>query len=164
MNPSSAAPSTREIPASLRRELSQLLGLNEHLLSELELLRRELGAPLTANLLDSIRGQSDTPVPRLFEDAARAIDQALEVLKACDAELQAQVRRPLGAVHLEGLPALPPRLSRFLAERQDVPGFHYELRRDRVRGWVVHWKEYGADGALRGAGQFYERPYAWLED
>ncbi|MCA9737398.1 MAG: hypothetical protein R3E98_05240 [Gemmatimonadota bacterium] len=163
MNPS-PAPTTPEAAPSLRREFSQLLGLNEHLSSELELLRRELSAPLTRALLDSVGARSDTTVPTVFEEAARAIDVALAALGRCDAELHTRIRAPLGELHLDGIPALPPRLSRFLAERQDIPGFHYEVRRDRVRGWVVHWKEYGTDGALRGAGQFYERPYAWLED
>jgi hypothetical protein len=35
---------------------------------------------------------------------------------------------------------------------------------DEVRGWMILWKEYTTRGTVRGFGQFYERPYAWLED
>ena len=35
---------------------------------------------------------------------------------------------------------------------------------DEVRGWVIRWKRYTLRGTVQGYGQFYERPYAWLED
>ena len=46
----------------------------------------------------------------------------------------------------------------------EVERFSYEVRQDSVRGWVIAWKEYTAEGIVRGFGQFYERPYAWLEE
>jgi hypothetical protein len=58
---------------------------------------------------------------------------------------------------------LPEAMLRFLATRQAAGGFTYELDRDAIRGWVIHWKEFTDKGVVRGAGHFYERPYAWLD-
>ena len=65
---------------------------------------------------------------------------------------------------MDGITNIPAYLQRFLAERAANPRFHYEVMQDEVRGWVVCWKEYTEKGTVRGYGQFYERPYAWLED
>ena len=65
---------------------------------------------------------------------------------------------------MAGVPDLPSPLQRFLAERTQFPGFTYEVVQDEVRGWVIRWKEYTARGRVRGFGQFYERPYAYLDD
>jgi hypothetical protein len=54
-------------------------------------------------------------------------------------------------------------MLRFLATRQAAGGFTYELDRDAIWGWVIHWKEFTDKGVVRGAGHFYERPYAWLD-
>jgi hypothetical protein len=59
---------------------------------------------------------------------------------------------------------MPAYLERFLAESSSQAGFSYEVIQDEVRGWVVCWKEYTHRGTVRGYGQFYERPYAWLEE
>jgi hypothetical protein len=59
---------------------------------------------------------------------------------------------------------MPAYLQRFLAERSNGPAFSYEVSQDEVRGWVIRWKEYTDQGTVRGFGQFYERPYAWLDD
>ncbi len=67
-------------------------------------------------------------------------------------------------MEVEGVENLPGRLARFLAERKDSRGFSYEVVQDAVRGWMILWKEYTDDGRIRGYGQFYERPYAWLDD
>jgi hypothetical protein len=65
---------------------------------------------------------------------------------------------------VEGVPDLPSQLQRFLAERIQTPGFTYDLVQDEVRGWVIRWKEHTPQGTIRGYGQFYERPYAYLDD
>ena len=65
---------------------------------------------------------------------------------------------------IEGITNMPAYLQRFLAERSQEPGFSYEVAQDPVRGWIVSWKEYTNRGTVRGYGQFYERPYAWLDD
>ena len=45
-----------------------------------------------------------------------------------------------------------------------MPGFTYEVIHDENRGWIIKWKEYTAKGSVRGSGQFYERPYAWIDE
>jgi len=65
---------------------------------------------------------------------------------------------------VDGVTNLPAPLSRFLAERSQYPGFKYKVIQDDVRGWVIRWKEYTHRGTVRGYGQFYERPYAWIYD
>ena len=164
MESSSIASHAQKTPRSVRRELSQLLGLCEHVAGELRLLRREMGATLARNLVDTIEEHLESIIPDEMDSTTQAIDRALSSLQSALDEIQAQMRVPQHEVQPAGMPPLPPRLARFLAERQTIPGFHYEIRQDPIRGWVVLWKEYGAEGALRGAGQFYERPYAWMED
>ena len=65
---------------------------------------------------------------------------------------------------VEGVTNMPAYLERFLAERSAQPGFTYEVVQDDVRGWMVCWKEFTHRGTVRGYGQFYERPYAWLDE
>jgi hypothetical protein len=55
---------------------------------------------------------------------------------------------------------MPAYLQRFLGERAAQSGFSYDVVQDVERGWV----EYTTHGTAGGYGQFYERPYAWLED
>jgi len=161
---SSVASREQKAPKNVRRELSQLLGLCEHVAGELRLLRREMDATLARSLIETIEEHLDSTVPDELDRTTQAIDRALSSLHAALDEIQTNMRIPRDEVQPEGMPALPPRLARFLAERQTIKGFHYEVRQDPIRGWVVLWKEFGAEGALRGAGQFYERPHAWMED
>ena len=164
MEPTSVASREQQAPRNVRRELSQLLGLCEHVAGELRLLRREIDASLARTLVEAIEEHLDSSIPDEMDRTTQAIDRALSSLHTALEEIQANMRVPRNEVQPEGMPALPPRLARFLAERQTIKGFHYEVRQDPIRGWVVLWKEYGAEGTLRGAGQFYERPYAWMEE
>jgi hypothetical protein len=154
---------THERPA-LKREYSQLLRLQEHLLNELQLLQHELASPLTEGILEQIETRAESPVPELLNEVRAHIGRALETLRQCEAELLGELQLEVKNLNLGGITNLPQRLARFLAERDGIPGFQHEVRRDRVRGWVIHWKEFDSNGVLRGAGQFYERPYAWLDD
>ena len=61
-------------------------------------------------------------------------------------------------------PTYPATLARFLAERRDMPGFTYQVLHDENRGWIILWKEYTQTGSVRGSGQFYERPNAWIDE
>ena len=93
------------------------------------------------------------------------IEDAVRAVQYCESE----IHRELVATSGKGIPTgefsnLPVALTRFLAERRDSPGFTYEMGQDPVRGWIIRWKEYSEKGTVRGAGQFYERPYAWLEE
>ncbi len=164
MESSGIASKTREVRRSVRRELSQLLGLCEHVSGELQLLRREMDSRLAQDLVDCIEEHLEGPLPGEMRRTSSSIDQALSHLETAIEEIGAQMRVPQCELQPEGVPALPPRLARFLAERREIPGFQFEVRQDAVRGWVVLWKEYGDNGILRGAGQFYERPYAWMDD
>ena len=65
---------------------------------------------------------------------------------------------------ISGVGNLPATLARFLAERRDLPGFTYGVLHDENRGWIILWKEYTNTGSVRGSGQFYERPYAWIDE
>ncbi len=65
---------------------------------------------------------------------------------------------------ISGVGNLPATLARFLDERRELPGFTYEVLHDENRGWIILWKEYTQTGSVRGSGQFYERPYAWIDE
>ena len=94
----------------------------------------------------------------------QAIEDALRAVQVAESDLQAQMREESDAPTVDGIENLPARLARFLAERHQLPGFTYEVEQDEVRGWMICWKEYTGDGNIRGYGQFYERPYAWLDE
>ena len=85
-------------------------------------------------------------------------------LKLFQSEIQNELLDERSEVTVEGVSNLPAPLARFLAERTQDDRFSYEVRQDPVRGWIIAWKEYTAEGIVRGSGQFYERPYAWLEE
>lgn len=97
-------------------------------------------------------------------EVVAALEEALRSIQLAEAEAQDALVSDAAEVSVEGIDNLPGRLSRFLAERLHYPGFTYEVSQDPVRGWVIAWKERTADGRIRGFGQFYERPYAWLDD
>jgi hypothetical protein len=93
-----------------------------------------------------------------------AVEEAIRILKVWESEIRLALITNADAIEVEGVPNLPPSLARFLAERKQVPGFSYEVTQDEVRGWVIRWKEFTGSGTVRGCGQFYERPYAWLDE
>ncbi len=147
-----------------KREFAQLQRIQEHLSRQFELMRDELEAPVLQNLLREIRRRSTSVAPDSFQELTALIEGALRTLKVVDAEIRAELEDEVRELRVEGISNLPPRLARFIAERREIEGFTYEITQDRLRGWVIRWKEYGADGRIRGAGQFAERPYAWLDD
>ena len=153
-------PDTSESKAG--REYAQLLRLQERLLVQLQKIRDELTAPVTASLVREIRRRTGT-APVLSE-VTSAVEEAIRNLKVQSSQIQLAVMEEPGALEVEGAANLPVPLARFLAERSQYPGFTYEVIQDEVRGWVIRWKEHTALGTVRGCGQFYERPYAWLED
>jgi hypothetical protein len=145
-----------------RREYSQLLRLQERLLTQLQRVRDELQAPGTVSLVKEIRRRTGN-APALSE-VTSAVEEAIRNLKVHTSEAQGALLEEPGGLEVDGAPNLPATLARFLAERQQFPGFSYQVSQDEVRGWVIRWKEHTAAGTVRGCGQFYERPYAWLED
>jgi hypothetical protein len=146
------------------REYSQLLRVQERLLAILQEALDEIGAPTTLNLLRQLRNRTGSKAPEDFARIANSVEGAIRDLKVFQSEVQTELLADRSDVEVEGVPNLPAPLARFLAERTEDERFSYEVRQDSVRGWVIAWKEYTAEGIVRGFGQFYERPYAWLEE
>lgn len=147
------------------RELSQLMRLQERLSSRLLKVRAELSTPATARILRSLRKRTGVTVEDTWGKVTAAVEEALRGLKVFESELKKELfDDPDDELSLDGIPELPAHLSRFLAERAKLDGFQYDVRQDPVRGWILRWKEYTADGTVRGYGQIYERPHAWLEE
>jgi hypothetical protein len=124
----------------------------------------EIGAPTTINLLRQIRNRTGSTAPEDFGRIANSVEGAIRELKLFQSEIQNELLDERSEVSVEGVSNLPAPLARFLAERTSNERFSYEVRQDPVRGWIIAWKEYTAEGIIRGFGQFYERPYAWLEE
>jgi hypothetical protein len=157
---------TREIRPSgdALREFSQLLRIQQRLLNMLEEVADELGAPTTLSLLKELRNRTGTTATESFARITTSVETAIRDLQLFESEVQGEILASPDQITIEGIPNLPPPLVRFLAERSQNPRFSYEVRQDAVRGWVIAWKEYAGEGIVRGFGQFYERPYAWLDD
>jgi hypothetical protein len=149
---------------SARREYAQLLRLHDRLGVQLRRVRDELEAPGTGALVrEIVRRTGDTPGEPIG-DVLTSVEEALRALKMASSQAQLALLDRHEVYEVAGIPDLPPTLSRFLAERAESPHFEYDVRQDEVRGWVIRWKERTAGGGIRGCGQFYERPYAWLDE
>lgn len=145
-----------------KREYSQLLRLHERLMAQLQRAREDLTSAQTTSLLKDIRARTGD-VPDLTA-ISKAVEESIRALKLSQSHIRQAILEHHETVSVEGVPNLPAHLQRFLAERSQFPGFSYEVVQDDVRGWVIQWKEYTSKGTVRGFGQFYERPYAYLED
>jgi hypothetical protein len=156
----------REIEPSMEalREFSQLLRIEQRLLGMLEEVADELGAPATLSLLREVRNRTGSTATETFARIATSVEGAIRELQVFESEIQKEILASPSQISIEGISNLPATLVRFLAERSQNPRFSYEVRQDAVRGWIIAWKEYAAEGIVRGFGQFYERPYAWLDD
>ncbi len=146
------------------RIYSQLLSLQERILTRLRLARDDLEAPTTQQLVRQIRTRTGGAVTEQMGQVTQAVEDALRSVQLCQSELQKELGSAPEYLPVDGIPNLPPVLRRFLAERAEAPGFRYEVLQDPVRGWIIRWKEYTDRGTVRGRGQFYERPYAWIDD
>jgi hypothetical protein len=153
----------RQKPNALR-EFSQLLRIQERLLGMLQEVLDELGAPTTLTLLRELRSRTGSTAPESFARITTSVEGAFRELKVFESEIQSELLEIPGEITVEGIGNLPATLSRFLAERAQNPRFSYTVHQDPVRGWIITWKEYTAQGMVRGFGQFYERPYAWLDE
>jgi hypothetical protein len=147
-----------------RREYAQLLRLHERLNTQLRRIRDELATPELATLLKEISRRTGSSPRSSLTEVRSAVEEALRGLKVAGSEAHAALTDEGDPIEVPGIDALPSALARFLAERQNLPGFEYEVLQDEVRGWVIRWREETADGRIRGFGQFYERPYAWLDE
>lgn len=148
-----------------RREYASLLRLQRRLLAHLERLRDELASPSTAALLRQLRHSAASRAADHAAGVKGALEEAIRAIKVWGSEIQGETLNLEDAGLAQTLVGgLPPSLSRFLAERQQTGECRIDVAHDSDRGWIIRWKEYTHDGKLRGAGQFAERPYAWLED
>lgn len=147
------------------RAYAQLLRQQERAIQALEDLRDELEAPTTRALLREIRHEATRDVEEALGEVRDRVQETLRAAQVCQSEIHRELMvNPSRPTVVDGPSNLPPVMARFLTERQRTPGFTYEVRQDEVRGWVIHWKEYTHRGTVRGSGQFYERPYAWLDE
>jgi hypothetical protein len=153
-----------EQPSEARREYAQLLRLHDRLKQQLQRIRDDMDAPGTAKLLREIRRRVGMGPETSLGDVVSSIEEALRALQLAESEAQNALEGDGEEAEVEGIDNLPGRLARFIAERRESEGFQYEVVQDPVRGWMILWKEYTEDGRIRGYGQFYERPYAWLDD
>jgi hypothetical protein len=138
--------------------------MHERLIVQLVRIREELAAPTTEELLKEIRTRTGVSPQTHLMEIRREVEETIRALELSQANIQQELMEESGELAVEGVPNLPAHLARFLAERKEFPGFSYEVRQDEVRGWVITWKEYTHRGTIRGCGQFYERPYAWLDE
>jgi hypothetical protein len=145
-----------------KREYAQLLRLHERLLAQMQRTLEELTSSQTGKLLRDIKVRTGSE-PDLTT-VNTAIEESIRALKLSQSEIRQAITEHHDLMEVEGIPNLPAHLQRFLAEREQLPGFTYEVLQDEVRGWVICWKEYTSRGTVRGYGQFYERPYAYLDD
>jgi hypothetical protein len=153
-----------ERPLEARREYAQLLRLHDRIRQQLQRIRDDMDAPGTAKLLREIRRRVGMGPETSLGDVVSSIEEALRALQLAESEAQNALEGDGEEAEVEGIDNLPGRLARFIAERRESEGFQYEVVQDPVRGWMILWKEYTEDGRIRGYGQFYERPYAWLDD
>jgi vacuolar-type H+-ATPase subunit H len=151
--------------AGSTRSFAQLLRQQERIIKALEDLRDELEAPTTRALIREARRHATRDVEEALGEVRDRVQETLRAAQVCQSEIHRELMvNPGRAQVVDGPSNLPPVMARFLSERQRTPGFTYELREDEVRGWIIHWKEYTHRGTVRGSGQFYERPYAWLDE
>lgn len=150
--------------AHSRREQAQVLRLHDRTRTLLQRARDDLTSPGVKKLLKEIRRRSGDSLEAGLSDVISAIEEALRAVQVAESDAQLEMQEENAITAIQGIDNLPARLGRFLAERDHLPGFSYEVEQDEARGWVITWKEYTHEGTIRGAGQFYERPFAWLDD
>ena len=147
-----------------KREYAQLLHLHTRILSQLKEIREHLIAPGTLEIVAAIRRRTGANPDDALSEITTAVEQAILALKLSEAQIRDEVLDDFEHPEVDGVANLPATLARFLAERRDMPGFTYQVLHDENRGWIILWKEFTQTGSVRGSGQFYERPYAWIDE
>lgn len=147
-----------------KREYGQLLRLHRRVANGIRRLLDELRAPGTDLVLKQIRRRTGSSPAGSLGRVTNALEEAVRTVVLSESEIQQEFEEEHEEAEVEGITNLPPSLARFLAERSEDRGFRYEVLQDPVRGWIIRWTEYTIRGEIRGGGQFYERPYAWLEE
>ena len=147
---------TAKVYSQLLRQQKRALGLLRRIIDEVD-------SPMTKSLLKRLRAETTGDLEEGVAEVVAKIEDAIRAAQYCESEIHRELVASLGEQASTGLADLPVILDRFLAERRDTPGFSFEMGQDPIRGWVIRWKEVSENGNVRGAGRFYERPYAWLE-
>ena len=113
------------------REYSQLLRMQERLLSQFLRIRDELVAPLTESLLHEIRNRTGSAPTQTVADVLSEVEGGIRALKILESEVQgALLEEPGEEFTVDGVSNLPVTLGRFLAERSQDPGFQYDVVQD----------------------------------
>ncbi len=163
MTTSETGPPENPDVADRVKACSQLLRQQERALGLLQRIVDEVDAPMTRSLLKRVRADAKGDVEEGVGDVLAKVEDAIRAVQYCESEIHKELVAASGPEAPRGPANLPVALTRFLAERRDSPGFTFEMGQDPLRGWIIRWKEYSEGGTVRGAGQFYERPYAWLD-
>jgi len=127
-----------------KREYGQLLHLHSRVLTQLREIRDHLIAPGTVEILATIRRRTGSYPDASLSEITTSVEEAIRALKLSAGKIRDEVMEE--------------------SERMEMPGFTYTVIHDENRGWVIRWKEYTHLGSVRGSGQFYERPYAWIDE
>jgi len=143
---------------------SQLLTQNGRALQSLQTLSQALDTPATRTLLGKLRDEATTDAEAAVEQVLAKLEGLLQAVHYCQSELRRELESSQGSDSLRDRDHLPGALGRFITERESSPGFSWETFEDPIRGWVVKWKQMTAAGTVRGAGQLWEKPYAWMDD
>lgn len=149
--------------SQIGQKYAQLLGHQENILARLQKIRSELDSPLMEEILRDLREATGSSVPQAVRRVTEGVEEVIRSIQLSQSEVHKELLNRPGRMTVEGITNLPAFLGRFLAERAEAPDFHYRVEQDEIRGWIIHWREMGPGGVVRGAGRFYERPYAWLE-
>ena len=147
-----------------KRGYAQLLHLHTRMLGQLREIREHLIAPGTRDIIAAIRRRTGNDPNDGLSEITTAVEQAILALKLSEGKIRYENMVDYEHAEISGVGNLPATLARFLAERRDLPGFTYGVLHDENRGWIILWKEYTNTGSVRGSGQFYERPYAWIDE
>lgn len=147
-----------------KREYGQLLHLHTRVLNQLREIRDYLVAPGTLEIIAAIRRRTGSDPDTGLAEITTGVEQAIRALKLSEGKIRDEVMEDYEHTAIDGVANLPATLARFLAERKELPGFTYKVSHDENRGWIILWKEYTDTGSVRGSGQFYERPYAWIDE
>lgn len=156
-------PADETLPTNPTKAFSQLLRQQERALGLLQRIIEEVDAPMTRSLVKRLRDEAGGDIAEGVGDVVAKVEDAIRAVQYCESEIHRALVASGSEVSREGPSNLPVALTRFLAERRDSPGFTFEMGQDPIRGWIIRWKEFSEAGTVRGAGQFYERPYAWLD-
>ena len=75
------------------REYSQLLRMQERLVSQLQRVRDELVAPVTSGLMKDIRNRTGSAPTQAMADVISEVEQAIRALKLLESEVQSALHQ-----------------------------------------------------------------------